>query len=351
MHALCWRTQVTRTVGSIALAAALGLCGCAAGGTTPGASEDAASEAPAATEAAQQLLPHRFATASEGKEALASNDAYFAGFSQNDLDYRMQKKGATLEEYKAFAVEQVRDFTDEEKALIDKCFNEMADTLEKNGYKLPSLDEVVLVKTTMAEECDAGGYTHGTTIYLGEYVLQMCLAENPQVELDLSEILWHELFHCLTRSNADFRADMYKLIHFTVHDKDYTLPQSVMDYHISNPDVEHHDSSATFRIDGKDVECFTDYVTTKHFEKEGDNFFDSGTTALVPVDGTDSYYTPDQAENFDEVFGRNTDYVIDPEECMADNFSYAMAHGAKGLDGKGYETPEIIEGILEYVSR
>ena len=25
-----------------------------------------------------------------------------------------------------------------------------------------------------------------------------------------------------------------------------------------------------------------------------------------------------------EVFGENRDYVIDPEECMADNFAYAL---------------------------
>ncbi len=55
----------------------------------------------------------------------------------------------------------------------------------------------------------------------------------------------------------------------------------------------------------------------KHFEKAGDRFFDSGTTALVPIDGTDKYYTPEDADNFDEVFGKNTGYVIDPEECLA----------------------------------
>ena len=35
----------------------------------------------------------------------------------------------------------------------------------------------------------------------------------------------------------------------------------------------------------------------------------------------------EQAENFDEVFGTNTDYVIDPEECMADNFGHTLAYG------------------------
>jgi hypothetical protein len=79
-------------------------------------------------------------------------------------------------------------------------------------------------------------------------------------------------------------------------------------------------------IDGKKIDCFTDMVTTKHFEKEGDSIFDCYTTALVPIDGTDVYYTPEQAANFDEVFGKNTEYVIDPEECLADNFAFSMLY-------------------------
>ena len=63
--------------------------------------------------------------------------------------------------------------------------------------------------------------------------------------------------------------------------------------------------------------------------------------------GLDVDYPKDQVSNFDEVFGTNTGYVIDPEECMADNFSFAVVHGMNGPAGKGYNKPEIIEGILE----
>lgn len=143
---------------------------------------------------------------------------------------------------------------------------------------------------------------------------------------------------------------MYKLIHFTVQEDDFPLPPSVSEYHISNPDVEHHNSYATFHIGGQDIDCFTDFVTTKHFDTEGETFFDCSTTALVPIDGTDTYYTPEQADNFDEIFGTNTGYVVDPEECMADNFSYAMCYGMDGPQGKGYPDPEIVEGILDYLS-
>jgi hypothetical protein len=46
---------------------------------------------------------------------MMANDAYYEGFTQNALDFRMQKTGASMEEYKAFAKEQVIDFTDEQK--------------------------------------------------------------------------------------------------------------------------------------------------------------------------------------------------------------------------------------------
>ena len=302
--------------------------------------------------AASTKLKYRFASKEEGRKLLLSNQDYYKGFTQNDLDFRMQKKNASMDEYLAYAGEQVLDFTDEERALIDSYFASMEETLEKNGCTLPPLDEIVLVKTTMKEEGGAGGYTHGTQIYINAEAIGGALSsdeENKEYYLNyLYLFFWHELFHCLTRCNPEFREKMYDLIHFTVVDEDFPLPQSVKEYHISNPDVEHHDSYASFKIEGEDKDCFVDFITTKHFEKEGETFFDFATTALIPIDGTDVYYTPDQADNFDEVFGKNTDYVVDPEECMADNFTFAMLYGKDGPEGKGYPTPEIIEGILSY---
>ena len=308
-----------------------------------------------AKETGSVTIPHQYASKDEAAKLLLSHQDYYDGFSQNDLDFKMQKKNATMEEYLAFAKEQTLDFTEEEKALIDRLFSEMAKSLDEHGYVLPDLDEIKLVKTTMAEESGAGGYTHGTQIYLSADILENALHGDAISKAYYSRLLpgllWHELFHCLTRCNPDFRSDMYRLIHFTVADKDYTIPPSVFAYHISNPDVEHHDAFATFSIEGQDRDCFIDCVTTRHFENEGDSFFDCFTTALIPTDGTDQYYTPEQADNFNDIFGENTDYVIDPEECMADNFSYAMCYGTAGPGGTGYKSPEIIEGILEYLKK
>lgn len=295
----------------------------------------------------ETVLDYRIADGSEGAELMLANDAYYDGFSQNDLDFRMQKTGATMDEYQAFAKKQVIDFTEEQKAIIDEHMARTEAVITEKGYQIPEMEQIVFINTTMKEECDAMAYTHGTQIYIDGNAMAKINKDGEEGVKKLDYIFAHELFHCITRCNPDFRSEMYQIIHFTVQDEDFVIPKSVHEYFISNPDVEHHNAYATFTIDGEPVECFTAFVTTKHFEKEGERFFDSGTTALVPIDGSDNYYTPEEAENFDEIFGKNTDYVIDPEECLADNFGYLLAYGMDGPEGKGYPNPEIITSIEE----
>ena len=80
----------------------------------------------------------------------------------------------------------------------------------------------------------------------------------------------------------------------------------------------------------------------------GDMFFAYGATGLVPVDEPDTLYFSTDAANFDDVFGRNTGYVIDPEETLADNFAYALVYGPEGRE---YPNPEIINAILDYLKK
>lgn len=70
--------------------------------------------------------------------------------------------------------------------------------------------------------------------------------------------------------------------------------------------------------------------------------FDEMQTGLVPIDDTTTIYTSSDAANFWDVFGRNTDYVIDPEETLADNFADTIIYG---LDSMDYKNPEIILAI------
>ncbi len=296
-----------------------------------------------------QKIPHRYASAEYGQELLLANTEYYENFTQNDIDFRLRRSNGTLDELLDVSTSEISDFNFIEKYIIDRRMAKMARTLEKNGYELPHIEEIIFVKTDMTVEMGASGYTHGTEVYLNSTNIMVSLI--PGAGEYFNKLLWHELFHCLTRCNPEFREQMYGLIHFTVADSDYELPPCVQDYCISNPDVEHHDSYATFMIDGQEINCFTAWITTKNYAEAQTGIHDCNTTALIPIDGTDTYYVPEQASNFDDVFGTNTGYVIDPEECMADNFAFAMLYGIEGENGQGYPNPEIIQGIIDIMSR
>ncbi len=291
------------------------------------------------------IFDYRFADAEETAQLLLSNRSYYDNLTQNDLNFRMQKLDATLEELEAFAAEQTLDWTADEKAAVDAAMQTIEMICEERGYTLPATDSIVFSKTTMREECDAGAYTHGTQIYISEWYLQQGISGDPAAQMLFREIVAHELFHCLTRNHPDFRADMYGILGFTVVDEDYDFSPEIDAVIISNPDVEHHNSYASFEINGEMKNCTVIFTNSAPFEKPGDNFFDNKVPGLIPVDDLSVMYTSEDAANFLEVFGKNTDYVVDPEETLADNFAFTVIYG---LDME-YETPEIIEAIDAYL--
>lgn len=298
-------------------------------------------------------IPHRFASAEEGRELMLSNTEYYDGFNQNDIDFRVRKSGATMEELLEASAQSVQKYSFFEKWYLNSRIARMALNIKLRGYNLPETEEIVFVKADMEMESGASGYTHGTQIYLSGTLVRAYSLMNfiPGFSDYMDELLYHELFHTLTRCNPDFRAQMYSLIDFTVTGTEYELPPCVVEKYISNPDVEHHDSYATFVIDGQEIDCYTAWITTKTYAEAQSGFSVNDATVLVPVDGTDIYYPKEQASNFDEVFGTNTGYVTDPEECMADNFAYAMLYGVKGQGGNGYPNPEIIQGVIDCLSK
>ena len=58
--------------------------------------------------------------------------------SQNDLDFKMQKTDATMDEYKSFAKKQVIDFTDEQKSIIKE---------HKEGKETETQEEILYPHT------------------------------------------------------------------------------------------------------------------------------------------------------------------------------------------------------------
>ena len=287
----------------------------------------------------------RFADAAEGASLLLGNEAYYEGMNEEDLAFRLQRRGGTPEELRAFAGAQVLDFTDADRAAVDGAMAFLLDVCAARGYRLPGWDEAVFVKTTMDEECGAGGYTHASQIYLGSDALAFARYDDKRAQDFFKELVAHELFHVLTRQNPDFRRAMYDVIGFTVQDGEFPLSPAVRAMMIANPDVERHDASAVFTIGGEPRECFLVFSTDRPFERTGDSFMRGMRTLLIPVDAPDTFFDAGDAVDFRDVMGRNTDYAIDPEECLATNFAMLLLRGPDG-DFPTQRIPREMDALL-----
>ncbi len=294
-------------------------------------------------------IPHHFASAKEGRELFLAKTEYYSDFTQNDIDYRLKKSGGTLDEFLEVSANDIKSFNLLEKYLMNCRISKMARKLKKEGYTLPQSEEVVYIKTKMSTEGGNSGFTLGNEIYLSSMNIVTGLI--PGAGQYFEHLMWHELYHTLSRNNPDFRAEMYSLINFTVTDSDFEMPPCVRDLYFKNPDVERHNSYATFIIDGKETDCYLVWLCTTDYAQSGSSMVFRNEPVLVPIDGTDTYYTFDRASNLDEVFGSNTNYEIDPEECMADNFADTMQYGLAGRMGKGYDNPEIIQGVIDILKK
>ena len=273
---------------------------------------------------------------------LQKEDEHIRRWSSFDLASHTVGIEGGKQGYLEFAGAQTRNWNDEETALLRKSSQSINQIIREKSLRLPFPEEVRLIKSTIKEEGGAGGYTRDTYIVLIDRLL-----EHPEYAIKL---LAHEAFHVLTRNNPDFRKKMYSIIGFNILPKEIEFPEELKERFISNPDVIRHDSYATFTINGEKKDCCMVIYSTKPYE--GGSFFQYLNIGLVPIDkntckaiekeGKAVVYSINEASDFYDRMGRNTQYIIDPEEVLADNFSLLLTGMTEGLP-----SPEVIQKMEE----
>ena len=275
----------------------------------------------------------RFATRAEGQMLITELDDYTRNWNQFDIDVRLQKPQGRKSQLLQFAMEQTLNWSDAEKERISKA-------IKKQSYNLDFPKEIIFVKTTQKEEGNAEAYTRVNWIAIGEHALKEAS------DADLKYLVAHELFHLLTRQNSNFKKDIYKVIGFTVIEKEIIFPSDLAEIRISNPDISRYDSYGTFTIGGQKQYCTMVIYTDRPYD--GKTLFDYLKVGLVPLNGDfvpvqkagkTIIYALDEAEDFYTQVGKNTNYLIHPEEIMADNFAFTLT-GKKDL-----ANPEIIQNV------
>jgi hypothetical protein len=285
-----------------------------------------------------------FATAGQGREILTTRDDYVQRLSPFDRAARLKTDQDVSEEtYLRFVGAQTLDWADAEKTLMQSVIAELRPALE--SLDLPWPESILLVKTTGREEANAA-YTRANAIML------------PQAEVDkgktsLKVYVAHELFHVLSRQNPALKEKIYAAIGFKPCGE-VALPPSLAAVKITNPDAPKNDHCIRVAVDGHDVWAMPLIYSgaPKYDPVRGGEFFDYLQFGLLVVgEGAEPPVAAavDEAHvrlvdvarvsGFFEQAGRNTGYIIHPEEILADNFSLLL-RGQRNV-----ESPEIVEKI------
>ncbi len=297
---------------------------------------------PAQTTAALQL---EYASTEQAKILLTTEDAYTDAWSQFDIDSKGNKKGNTKEAYFQHITEQVLEWTDEEKEMLNHSLAKINTSISEQNFKLRMDKPVIIIKTTSKEEGGAMGYTRGNYIVLSQAFSSMEPA-------GIDHILAHELFHVISRAMPELRKELYSLIGFYMMPAiDY--PKVMEDFRITNPDATQTDNYIDLKVGEETVPCMMILYSKRPYD--GGSFFNYLNVGFLRLSEADKkpvlddegpvIYAMSEIGNFFEQVGRNTQYIIHPEEIMADNFTFAI------LGKEDLSNPELVAEIKEVLSK
>jgi hypothetical protein len=277
-----------------------------------------------------------FASVDEARTVLGARDEFVARLSPFDRAGRLQSGDAVSEaEYLDFVGQSPRQWTRNERERIEAAFAAIEPALTA---LLPDLEEpVLMIKTSGAEEGGAQ-YTRGNAVILPEASLG-----NPARVLKRQ--LAHEIFHIVSRRNPVLKRALYAVIGFD-YCGEVAHPASLAARRITNPDAPINDHCIRLALDDGEAWAVPIlYSREPRYDADaGGPFFQylamAGPARAVERDGEPVLVPIAEASGFLEQVGRNTDYILHPEEILASNFQLL----AVGEDA-GLPSPQVLADI------
>ncbi|QQX80623.1 hypothetical protein JK628_01735 [Shewanella sp. KX20019] len=265
-----------------------------------------------------------FLDKTEAALVLTQNDDFIQRVSQFDIDARMKQADAqSKSDYLSFVAKQTMDWSEQEQLTLTKAFDSISAKLIELNISLP--EPIQFIKTTGLEEGGAA-YTRGQAI-----ILQARQLGN---EEGLPRLLAHELLHVYSRFNPKVKRQLYQAIGYH-YIGDIDFPSQLAQRKLTNPDAPINDFA--IRVNYQDKLVWVVPILFADVERydieRGGEFFDYLMFEFVIVGretkASKSAYDAAAAEiiavpelkGFFEQVGRNTNYIIHPEEIVADNFA------------------------------
>ncbi|HMQ50169.1 MAG TPA: hypothetical protein PKA00_22380 [Saprospiraceae bacterium] len=238
-------------------------------------------------------------------------------------------RDSLIADYRLFLQQDLLNFTDKEKNRLELLFTETLQLCRAIDPSLFQNDSIGLIKTRGRYYGDAVYYTREKNIVIPEEELQTAS------DATLRRVLLHELFHIYSRYHPPQRKSLYELIGF------YPLEQApewlgCLDASLLlNPDGIDYHWCIRLKIPSDTVVRavpLTFYLRPSQFPRTYFDYLNFQLFALQEQDGRLYLDAKDEAllripDDFYAQIGTNTDYIIHPDEILADNFALlALTH-------------------------
>lgn len=280
----------------------------------------------------------QFATTEQGAVLLAKDDRFLKSLSQFDCQARLQTdREVTGSDVGKLSAAQVLAWTAEEQTTLREAIAAVGERMEP--FDLPFPAKIILVKTTGKEE--------GNAAYCRRNAIVLPQRKSNQRPAALQRLLIHELFHVLSSHNPELRSELYAIVGFTTC-QPIQMPPTLQNRKLTNPDAPQLDAYITLTVDGEPVAAVPVlFASTETYDvKRGGTFFDYLTFRLMAIeqsekrwqpvllDGQPRLLDPKSTASFHEQIGKNTGYIIHPDEILADNFVH-LVNQTKDLASPG----------------
>lgn len=288
-----------------------------------------------------------FLTKGEAAGYLAKNDAYLTTLSDFDRASRARTEDeVTTEEFISFVQDQLLDWDQDREAKVVAIVEEILDRMSKrNIHIFKEIPQIYFIKTTGIEEAE-NAYCRHNAIVIPVNVLDETADE-------LTDLIIHEMFHIFSRNQPNLKDQLYATIGYKpCPELEWTTE---LGYKITNPDAPFNNYYIEIKNQAEQYKVMPILYAKEKYRDEGGTFIDYLNFNLLAVEITDGktipfkkdgellLFEPGDVSRFFEQIGTNSDYIIHPEELIADHFIYAVN------DVRDLPNRELVDHLVEVI--
>ena len=272
-----------------------------------------------------------FANIDLGKEQIVRDNTenYFEQVKVLDMKIQMNAtsrgdRTTLLKDYKSHLQNSVLAWTEEEKEFVSAVFI-------KATKLITAISDDILVDDIMLIKCNMNHYGKGVYYTREKAIVIPVNSLRNQGADDFMQTMIHEIFHIYARYNPKKRDELYKRIGYTSIDPP-KMPDVIESRILLNPDGVNFNYaiSVTEKRTNKEITAMPIiYSKMLNFTPKQTDFFEYLQFSLFAVeDGVlqtsrtgESTIRIKSLDGFFEQIGNNTQYIIHPDEILADNFT------------------------------